>query len=45
MMDWIAGADIPDHYVPFLIDELALDGRTTKTPDWSSPKLQAAARG
>lgn len=43
MLDWIAGADIPDHYVPFLTDELALDGRTTKIPDWSSPKLHAAA--
>ncbi|HEY2480837.1 MAG TPA: NAD(P)/FAD-dependent oxidoreductase [Caulobacteraceae bacterium] len=43
MLDWIAGADIPDHYVPFLSDELALDGRTTKIPDWSSPKLHEAA--
>ncbi|HEY2178905.1 MAG TPA: NAD(P)/FAD-dependent oxidoreductase [Caulobacteraceae bacterium] len=45
MMDWVAGADIPDHYAPFLLDELNLDGRTTKTPDWTSPKLSAAARG
>ncbi|MGH7022026.1 MAG: flavin-containing monooxygenase [Caulobacteraceae bacterium] len=44
MMDWVAGADIPDHYAPFLLDELNLDGRTTKTPDWTSPKLVAAAR-
>ncbi|HEY5290485.1 MAG TPA: NAD(P)/FAD-dependent oxidoreductase [Caulobacteraceae bacterium] len=44
MMDWVAGADIPDHYAPFLLDELSLDGRTTKTPDWSSPKLSAAAK-
>ena len=44
IMDWVAGADIPDNYAPFLIDELNLDGRTTKTPDWSAPKLSAAAR-
>lgn len=44
MMDWVAGADIPDHYAPFLLDELNLDGRTTKTPDWTAPKLKAAAR-
>ena len=31
MMDFIAGADIPEHYVPFLTEELALDGRTTKS--------------
>jgi 4-hydroxyacetophenone monooxygenase len=43
MMDWVAGADIPDHYAPFLADELMLDGTSTKTPDWSSPKLKAAA--
>ena len=44
IMDWVAGADIPDDYAPFLFDELNLDGRTTKTPDWSGPKLSAAAR-
>ena len=44
LMDQVAGADIPDHYAPFLLDELMLDGRSTKTPDWSSPKLSAAAR-
>ncbi|MGA2952721.1 MAG: NAD(P)/FAD-dependent oxidoreductase [Caulobacteraceae bacterium] len=43
MMDWVAGADIPDHYAPFLADELMLDGTSTKTPDWSAPKLRAAA--
>ena len=43
MMDWVAGADIPDHYAPFLADELMLDGTSTKTPDWSAPKLKSAA--
>jgi 4-hydroxyacetophenone monooxygenase len=43
MMDWIAGVDIPAHYAPFLTDELQLTGVDTKAPDWSSPKLKAAA--
>ena len=44
MMDWIAGVDIPERYVPFLMDELQLSGIDSKAPDWSSPKLKAAAR-
>jgi 4-hydroxyacetophenone monooxygenase len=44
MLDWIAGVDIPESYAPFLLDELALDGTSTKIPDWTSPKLAAAAR-
>ncbi|MHB8529034.1 MAG: flavin-containing monooxygenase [Caulobacteraceae bacterium] len=45
MMDWIAGVDIPAGYAAFLTDELGLSGEDTKAPDWSSPKLEAAARG
>ena len=45
MMDWIAGADIPPHYAPFLTDELQLTGVDTKAPDWSAPNLRAAAKG
>ena len=44
MMDWVAGADIPDHYAPFLLDELNLDGQTSKTPNWEAPRLKAAAK-
>ena len=44
MMDWIAGSDIPEHYSPFLLDELQLAGRDTKAPDWSAPELRAAAK-
>ena len=43
MMDWVAGADIPAHYADFLIDELQLSGIDTNAPDWSAPKLRAAA--
>ena len=44
MMDFIAGQDIPQPYVDFLMDELALQGVSTKDPQWSSPELKAAAR-
>jgi 4-hydroxyacetophenone monooxygenase len=44
MMDWIAGVDIPPSYAPFLMDELGLGDIDTKTPDWSSPRLRAAAQ-
>jgi 4-hydroxyacetophenone monooxygenase len=44
MMDYIAGQDIPQQYVDFLIDELALDGHSTKDPKWEAPALKAAAR-
>jgi 4-hydroxyacetophenone monooxygenase len=43
MMDWVSGAEIPAHYADFLIDELQLSGVDTKAPDWSEPKLKAAA--
>src|SRR5450432_621129 len=43
MMDFVAGADIPAHYAPFLMDELGLGGIDTKTPHWEAPKLKAAA--
>ena len=43
MMDWIAGVDIPAAYQEFLTDELQLDGKDKLAPDWSAPKLKAAA--
>lgn len=43
MMSFVAGADIPDGYGEFLIDELALDGHSSKDPNWS-PELKTVAR-
>jgi len=43
MMDFVAGAEIPEHYAPFLMEELQMSGVDPKRPDWSSPKLKAAA--
>src|SRR5580692_1910658 len=43
MMDFVAGAEIPEPYAPFLMEELQMSGVDPKRPDWSSPKLKAAA--
>lgn len=43
MMDFVVGAPIPEHYVPFLMEELALGG-DVKLPQWQTPKLKSAAQ-
>ena len=35
MMDFVVGAPIPEHYVPFLMEELALGG-DVKLPQWQT---------
>jgi 4-hydroxyacetophenone monooxygenase len=35
MMNFVAGAEIPDRYAPFLAEELALEGEDVKARDWS----------
>lgn len=44
MMSFVAGADIPDGYGDFLTDELALDGHSSKDPNWSDATRGAARR-
>ena len=44
MMDTIAGMPIPEHYVPFLLEELAMDGADPKRPAPIAPKLKASGR-
>lgn len=44
MMDYVAGAAIPEHYVPFLMEELALDGKDARRPEPLAPKLSKAGR-
>src|SRR5580765_3022264 len=34
MMDFVAGAPIPEQYAPFLIDELAVSGASSKDPQF-----------
>jgi 4-hydroxyacetophenone monooxygenase len=43
MMDFIAGADIPERYVPFLREELGIAVEDTRQPKWDTPKLKDAA--
>lgn len=43
LMDFVAGADIPQHYAPFLMEELQIEGYDTKTADWTAPALRVAA--
>lgn len=40
MMDTIAGVEIPEHYVPFLAEELAMDTPDPKKPAPIAPKLK-----
>ncbi|MBS0331181.1 MAG: NAD(P)/FAD-dependent oxidoreductase, partial [Proteobacteria bacterium] len=44
MMDFVAGAPIPEGYADFLLDELAISGRSSKDPKFDQPQVQAAAR-
>lgn len=43
-MDFVAGAPIPEAYADFLLDELALAGKSTKDPQFEQPRLKEAAR-
>jgi 4-hydroxyacetophenone monooxygenase len=43
MMDFIAGAEIPERYVPFLQEELGIAVEDTRDPKWDTPKLKGAA--
>lgn len=45
MMDFIAGAEIPGHYVPFLRDELGLAGEDTRRPEPAPEKKQVIVIG
>lgn len=44
MIDFITGAEIPEGYDDFLIDELAIEGASTKDPRFEAPRLKEAAR-
>src|SRR6201999_1360768 len=43
MMDFVAGADIPERYLPFLKEELGVAVEDTRQPKWDTPKLKDAA--
>ena len=44
MMDFVGGGPIPETYADFLIDELAISGKSSKDPQFEQPKLKDAAR-
>lgn len=44
MIDFVAGAPIPEGYADFLTDELALAGTSSKDPQFDQPRLKEAAR-
>ena len=44
MMDFVAGAEIPQGYADFLMDELALGGASSKDPQWDAAPLKVGAR-
>ncbi len=43
LIDNVAGADVPEGYRAFLLDELGVGGVDTKTPHWETPALTQAA--
>lgn len=45
MMDFVAGAEIPEGYADFLMDELTLAGTSSKDPQWDAAPLKQAAKG
>ncbi len=44
MMDFVAGEPIPETYADFLIDELAIAGKSSKDPQFEQPQIKEAAR-
>jgi 4-hydroxyacetophenone monooxygenase len=44
IMDFVAGAPIPETYADFLMDELAIAGSSSKDPQFEQPRLKEAAR-
>jgi 4-hydroxyacetophenone monooxygenase len=44
MMDFVAGEPIPEAYADFLMDELAISGKSSKDPQFDQPKLKESVR-
>jgi 4-hydroxyacetophenone monooxygenase len=41
LMNFVSGAEIPDRYIPFLIEEIALEGKDPKAPHLASAISEA----
>ncbi len=44
IMSHVAGQPIPDHYADFLMDEMALEGTSSRDPRWEPQHQQSAGR-
>lgn len=44
MMDFVAGAPIPEEYADFAMDELAISGENSKVPHFEQPRIKENAR-
>lgn len=44
IMRHVAGADIPAQYADFLLDEMALEGKSTRDVEWTPRQTEAAKR-
>ena len=44
MMDFVAGAPIPEGYADFAMDELAISGENSKAPHFDQPRVRENAR-
>jgi 4-hydroxyacetophenone monooxygenase len=44
MMSFMVGADVPDEYVPMMLEEMALDGRDARDVAWEGIAAAARAR-
>ena len=44
MMDFVAGAPIPEEYADFAMDELAISGENSKVPHFEQPRIKEKVR-
>ncbi len=45
MMNFVIGVDVPPQYVPFLMEELGLEGADAKYPVWDGPAVNQRKQG
>jgi 4-hydroxyacetophenone monooxygenase len=44
IMSHVAGAEIPEQYTDFLMDEMALEGASSRDPQWEAPHREAGSK-
>ena len=43
MMNWLVCAEVPEEYLPMLLEEMELDGRDTRAVEWQESSASARA--